>query len=98
LRQWQQQLPQPKETTMKAQASKSQTPKQPALAAAGGKLGKVIVLLKRPKGATIADLTKATGWQAHSVRGAISGIIRKKLNFVVISEKVGDVRTYRIKA
>jgi hypothetical protein len=83
---------------MKTQASKSQTPKPPVLAAAGGKLGKVIVLLKRPKGATIADLTKATGWQAHSVRGAISGTIRKKLNLVVISEKVGDVRTYRIKA
>jgi hypothetical protein len=62
-----------------------------------GKLGKVVVLLKRPKGATIADLTKATGWQAHSVRGAISGAIKKKLKLTVLSEKTGDVRTYRIK-
>lgn len=67
-------------------------------AEASGKLGKVVALLKRPKGATIAELTKATGWQAHSVRGAISGTIKKKLNLAVLSEKAGDVRTYRIKA
>ena len=62
-----------------------------------GKLGKVVTLLKRPKGASIADLTKATGWQAHSVRGAISGTIKKKLKLTVLSEKAGEVRTYRIK-
>jgi hypothetical protein len=66
-------------------------------AAPSGKLGKVVPLLKRPKGATIAELTKATGWQAHSVRGAISGAIKKKLKLAVLSEKVGEVRTYRIK-
>jgi hypothetical protein len=61
------------------------------------KLGKVVSLLKRPKGATLADLMKATGWQAHSVRGAISGTIKKKLKFAVLSERTGNVRTYRIK-
>jgi hypothetical protein len=64
---------------------------------ASGKLGKVVALLKRPKGTTIAQLMKATGWQAHSVRGAISGTIKKKLKLAVSSEKVGDVRTYRIR-
>ena len=62
-----------------------------------GKLGKVVALLKRPKGATIAELTKATGWQAHSLRGAVSGTIKKKLKLAVLSEKTGEVRTYRIK-
>ena len=62
-----------------------------------GKLGKVVSLLKRPKGASLADLMKATGWQAHSVRGAISGAIKKKLKFAVLSEMTGNVRTYRIK-
>jgi len=41
-------------------------------------------------------LTKATAWQAHSVRGAISGTIRKKQGLNVVSEKSGDVRLYRI--
>ena len=73
--------------------------KKPPLksAVSSGKLGKVVALLKRPKGATIADLTKATGWRAHSVRGAISGAIKKKLKLTVLSEKAGDVRSYRIK-
>ena len=81
-----------------------QTPKSAMLArkavvgeAPGGKLGKVVAMLKRPKGATIMDLMKATDWQAHSVRGAISGAIKKKLKLAVVSEKAGTVRTYRIK-
>jgi hypothetical protein len=41
-------------------------------------------LIKRPRGATLAELQKATGWQAHSVRGAISGALRKKLGLAVI--------------
>jgi hypothetical protein len=73
------------------QANKAATADAP-----GGKLGKVVALLKRPKGATIADLIKATDWQAHSVRGAISGTIKKKLKLAVVSEKTGSVRTYRI--
>jgi hypothetical protein len=62
-----------------------------------GKLGKLITLLRRPKGATLTDLMKATGWQAHSVRGAISGALKKKLKLAVLSEKTGQVRTYRIR-
>src|ERR1700744_2068476 len=63
-----------------------------------GKLGKLVTLMKRPKGATLADLMRATEWQAHSVRGAISGGLKKKLKLAVLSEKTGSVRTYRIKA
>ena len=81
---------------MKAQTSKSPEPKTPR-PAPSGKLGKVISLLKRPKGATITELTKVTGWQAHSVRGSIAGAIKKKLKLAVESEKAGDVRSYRIK-
>lgn len=61
------------------------------------KLGAVIAALRKPEGATIAELMQATGWQAHSVRGAISGNLKKKLNLNVVSEKVDDRgRTYRI--
>ena len=69
----------------------------PKITEVSGKLGKVVTLLKRSKGVTIAELMKATGWQAHSVRGAISGTIKKKLKLAVLSEKADDVRTYRIK-
>jgi len=48
-----------------------------------GKLGEIIRLLQRAKGATIDDLTEATGWQAHSVRGAISGQLRKRHGLAV---------------
>ncbi len=60
------------------------------------KIEAVIALLRRPKGANIKDLMEATGWQAHSVRGAISGAIKKKLGLNVMSEKTGTVRLYRI--
>lgn len=53
------------------------------VAPAGGKLGQIIRLLQRTKGATIDDLTKATGWQPHSVRGAISGQLRKRHGLTV---------------
>lgn len=55
----------------KISASKADAP-------ANGKLGQIVRMLQRTKGATINDLIKATGWQAHSVRGAISGQLRKR--------------------
>ncbi|NIJ43378.1 hypothetical protein FHS78_003693 [Parvibaculum indicum] len=51
-------------------------PKSPPPTA--GKLGHIIRLLQRTKGATIGDLVEATGWQPHSVRGAISGQLKKR--------------------
>ena len=69
----------------------------PKSAEASGKVGKLVTLLKRAKGTTIAEMTKATDWKAHSVRGAISGTIKKRLKLAVVSEKTGDVRIYRIK-
>ena len=65
----------------------------------GTKQALLIDLLKRKSGATIDDVVKATGWQPHSVRGAISGTIKKKLGLIVSSEKVdGRGRVYRIAA
>lgn len=57
----------------------------------------VIALLRRPQGATIDALTKATGWQVHSVRGFLAGTVRKKLRLQLQSQKVDGRRTYRIK-
>ena len=61
------------------------------------KLAKVIGLLRRSKGASIEEMMKATGWQAHSVRGVISGALKKKLGLTVSSEKTeAGERRYRI--
>jgi hypothetical protein len=65
----------------------------------GSKTAKVLELLKRPNGATLAELMKATGWQAHSVRGFLSGTVGKKLGLAVASVKGDDgERRYSIKA
>jgi len=65
----------------------------------GSKVAQVLDMLKRPEGATLKGLMKATDWQAHSVRGFLSGTIRKKLGLNVVSTKADDgERTYSIKA
>ncbi|CAJ3063570.1 Protein of uncharacterised function (DUF3489) [Burkholderia pseudomallei] len=56
----------------------------------------VIAMLRRPEGATIAQICEATGWQAHTVRGTFAGAL-KKLGLTVLSEKIeGRGRVYRI--
>ena len=65
----------------------------------GSKAAKILDLLKRPGGATAKELMKATGWQPHSVRGYLSGTIRKKMGLDVTSTKGDDgERSYSIKA
>ena len=65
----------------------------------GSKAAKVLDLLRRAEGATLAELMKTTGWQAHSVRGFLSGTVGKKLGLAVTSAKVEDgERTYYVKA
>ena len=57
----------------------------------------VISMLKRPEGATIAQICEATGWQAHTVRGTFAGAFKKKLGLEITSSKTeGTLRTYRI--
>jgi hypothetical protein len=62
------------------------------------KQARVIALLQQPTGATIDQLMTATGWQRHSVRGILSGTLRKKLGLAVVSAVDGDKRIYRIAA
>ena len=54
-------------------------------------------MLRRAEGATIAQIVEATGWQPHTVRGALAGALKKRLGLDVASEKVeGRGRVYRI--
>ena len=77
-------------------AAKPSVPKQPILRT-GTKQAMLIALLKRPEGATIAEIVAETGWRAHSARGAMSGALGKKLGLIVTSAKEeGRGRVYRI--
>jgi hypothetical protein len=64
----------------------------------GSKTSQILELLKRPGGVTSTELMKSTGWQAHSVRGFLSGTVGKKMGLTVVSTKgeTGE-RTYSIK-
>ena len=63
----------------------------------GSKLAALVVALRRPQGATSLQLMLATGWQPHTVRGAISGMLRKKLGLnVVLAHNDTGERVYRI--
>lgn len=59
---------------------------------------KVLSMLRSPQGATLAAMMKATGWQQHSVRGFLTGVVRRRLKLDLVSEKPGEERIYRIKA
>ncbi len=56
----------------------------------------ILAALQRDRGATVEDLMALTGWQAHSVRGFLSGTVRKKLALDVVTDGKGTARTYRI--
>lgn len=79
--------------------AKSKT-EQPADAAPvrNTKINTVIELLRRDGGADVSAISEITGWQAHSVRGAIAGHIKKKLGLAVVTEKVDGRTLYRIEA
>ena len=63
----------------------------------GTKQAVLIDQLKRPEGATLSQMTKATNWQVHTVRGAMAGALKKKLGLEITSEKQpGTDRIYRI--
>ena len=73
------------------------TPAKQAIVRAGTKQAMLIGLLQAPDGATMDTIMAATGWQAHTVRGAMSGALGKKLGLIVTSAKEGDgARVYRI--
>jgi Protein of unknown function (DUF3489) len=58
---------------------------------AGTKQAQMIEMLKRPEGATVEQIAAATGWQRHTIRGAISGALKKKLGLTVEARRTREV-------
>ena len=71
-------------------------PEPPSDATRPSKQDAVIAMLRRPEGATVDEVARATGWQLHTVRGVFSGTLKKKLGLSVASAKEERGRVYRI--
>ena len=74
----------------------SQTATAPSSTRENSKLANMITLLRRKEGATLEQMMKTTDWQSHSVRGAMSGALKKKRGLDIASVKEGSVRIYRV--
>jgi hypothetical protein len=77
---------------LSAQASDHKTKKSNPTS----KQSRVIAMLQSPVGVTIAAMMKATGWQQHSVRGFLAGVVVKRLKLKLNSKKVDGHRVYQI--
>ena len=95
-----------KRTTGKARNTRSGQPRKKAGSArqasrqsnsrTNTKQSRAIAMLRSTKGASIAALVEATGWQQHSVRGFLAGVVRKRLGLELESSKADGARIYRI--
>jgi hypothetical protein len=71
-------------------------PEPPSDSKRPSKQDEVIAMLRRPKGATVDEVSRATGWQRHTVRGVFSGTLKKKLGLTIASAKEERGRVYRV--
>lgn len=73
----------------------AETPTSVSAPLPNGKLGAIVALLTRPQGAAVAEMCDTTGWAKHSVRGALSGALKRQRGYVIESEVVEGCRRYR---
>ena len=76
--------------------AKQRNARSAAATRSGTKQARAIEMLRSKEGASLAALMEATGWQQHSVRGFLAGVVRKRLKLNLASTVDAGVRTYRI--
>ncbi|MGB6537622.1 MAG: DUF3489 domain-containing protein [Xanthobacteraceae bacterium] len=79
-----------------AAAKASDSTSKPNKSNSGSKQSRVLSMLRSPAGTTIAAMMLTTGWQQHSVRGFLAGVVRKRLKLKLTSKKVDGTRIYQI--
>jgi len=87
----------PQRPVARAASSRARNKRSPAAPARSSKKSAIVALLERPNGAAISDLTKAKGWQVHSVRAALTGL-RKEGKEVLRDKDMAGVTYYRLAA
>jgi hypothetical protein len=89
----------PERAAKKRDGDTTKKPTKARKTKAGNKLSELEAMLRRPEGATISQLAEALSWQPHSVRGALSGSLKKQKGLKIVSAKEeGKDRVYRITA
>jgi len=80
-----------REHAAKTPAAKSPTQR------AGTKQAQIVAMLQRPEGASVAEMVAVTAWKAHTIRGSISGVLKKRLGLPITAEKVdGKGTVYKL--
>jgi hypothetical protein len=86
-----------RKTAKPAPRKRSTAPSPRPAAGRDTKHARIVAMLRKPTGATIAAIVTATDWQQHSVRGFLAGVVRKKLGLNLVSDQTDKGRVYRIK-
>jgi hypothetical protein len=77
-------------TTPKTKRARTKSPTK----SGATKFARIIAMLRRPEGASVAQLTEMTGWKEHSVRGVLAGAMKRRFGLTIVSEKPDKVRIY----
>jgi Protein of unknown function (DUF3489) len=88
----------PAKRRAKAKSKPAEAPAEKPTPRAGTKQAQMIEMLKRPEGATVEQIAEATGWQHHTIRGAISGALKKKLGLTVEATRTREIGPNRVGA